>query len=127
MKMRKRQNKKPAQTSHDAPGKALGFRVYCSKHRKIRKAKQKQEQLLLSKGDWYDVFSLPIAKSVVGSWEDPLADVEVVVVVLYSMDSTLADAERKLAGALAAYHLLTLDGEASTRLVKLDRKIMEMT
>src|ERR1051325_181600 len=91
----------------------IGFRVYCSKHRKYEKQnKTKQEQLLLSKGDWYDVFSLPIAESVVGSWEDPFADVEVVVVVFYSMDSTLADAERKLAGTFAASHLLTLDSEA---------------
>src|ERR1051325_7424468 len=37
MKMRKRQNKKPSQTNHDAPGKALGFRVYCSKHKKYEK------------------------------------------------------------------------------------------
>ena len=66
----------------------------------------------MTKGDWYDVFSLPIAEPMIWSWEDPLADVEVVVIVFYSMDSTLADAERKLAGALMAYHLLSLDGEA---------------
>src|ERR1044072_6587697 len=30
----------PSHTSHDAPGKALGFRVYCSKHKEIRKEKQ---------------------------------------------------------------------------------------
>src|ERR1051325_6928773 len=96
MKMRKRQNKKPSQTSHDAPGKALGFRVYCSKHRN-EKQNRKQRQLLLSKGDWYDVFSLPIAESVVSSWEDQLADVEVAVVVFYSMNSIFADAEGKLA------------------------------
>src|ERR1044072_4197425 len=76
------------------------------------KSKTKQEQLLLSKGDWYDVFGLPIAEFVAGSWKDPLADIEVAVVVFYSMDSTLADAEGKLAGTLAAYHLLTLDSEA---------------
>src|ERR1051325_7233238 len=74
-------------------------------NKKNTKSKTKQEQLLLSKGDWYDVFGLPIAESVVGSWKDPLADVEVVVVVLYSMDCTLADAERKLAGTLAAWCL----------------------
>src|ERR1051325_8618366 len=66
----------------------------------------------LAKGDWYDVFSLPIVEPTIWSWKDPFADVEVVVVVFYSMDSTLTDAERKLAGTLAAYHLLTLDGEA---------------
>ena len=71
-----------------------------------------KKQLLLSKGDWYDVFGLPIAESVVGSREDLFADVEVTVVVFYSMDSILADAERKLAGPFAAYHLLTFDGEA---------------
>src|ERR1043165_5794755 len=76
------------------------------------KSKTKQKQLLLSKGDWYDVFTLPIAESVVGSREDPLADVEVAVVVFYSMNPIFADAERKLAGMFAAYHLLSFDGEA---------------
>ena len=76
------------------------------------KQKEKQEQSLLSKGDWYDVFSLPIAEPAIWSWEDPLADVEVAVVVFYSMDPILANAERKMASTFAAYHLLTFDGEA---------------
>src|ERR1051325_8976026 len=73
---------------------------------KMKKHNKKQKQLLLSKGDWYDVFGLPIAKSVVGSWEDPLADVEVDVVVFYSMNSIFTDAERKLHGTFTAYHPL---------------------
>ena len=76
------------------------------------KSNTTQEQLLLSTGDWYDIFGLPIAESVVGSWEDPIADVEAAVVIFYSMDSILTDVEMKFAGTFAVYHLLTFGGEA---------------
>ena len=78
----------------------------------MKSVTENKKQLLLSKGDWYDVFGLPIAESVVGSRDDPLADVEVVVVVFYSMYSILADVEEKFVGTFAAYDLLTFGGEA---------------
>ena len=78
----------------------------------MKSVAENTKKLLLSKGDWYDVFGLPIAESVVWSWEDPVADVEVAVVIFYSMDSILADVDREFAGTFVAYHLLTFGGEA---------------
>src|ERR1051325_6482955 len=107
--------------SHCASGKALGLKSYCSK-RKSKKHKT-EKQSLLSKGDWHSILSRPIVEFIAGSWEDPIVDVEVTIIVFYSINSILVDAEWRSTGTFAAYHLLTFGGESQTSLVKFEWKI----
>ena len=58
------------------------------------------------------MLSRPIIESIARSQEDPIIDVKVTIIVFYSMNPILVDAERKLVGTLPAYHLLSHDGEA---------------
>ena len=82
-----------------ALGKAQDLKLLFKLHnQKLERKETEKYCLLLNKGDWHKVFSLPIVELTIGSRENPVVYVTVVIGVFHSVDlifvnSIIVDAE----------------------------------